>query len=57
MKMRGQISITAVAYLAASVFGAVVPTTGIRAGSDAAVPESRISVPPWFLSLASEYVI
>jgi hypothetical protein len=55
--MRGQISITAVAYLAASVFGAVVPTTGIRAGSDAAVPESRISVPPWFLSLASEYVI
>lgn len=55
--MRGQLSLAAVAALTGAVSGAVVPVAEVRAGAGGVVEAPRISVPPWFLSLAAEYVI
>jgi hypothetical protein len=55
--MRGQISLTAVAAFTASVSGAIVPIAEQRGSAGVPAEEARISVPPWFLSLAAEYVI
>lgn len=55
--MRGQFSLAAVAALTGAVAGTVVPVAEVRAGTGGVVEAPRISVPPWFLSLAAEYVI
>jgi hypothetical protein len=55
--MRGQYSLVAVAALARAVSGATIPVAEVRASAGGVVEAPRISVPPWFLSLAAEYVI
>lgn len=55
--MRGQYSLAAIAALTASVSGAVVPLDKVQGSAGGTVEAARISVPPWFLSLAAEYVI
>ena len=55
--MRGNLSLIAVGALFKAVFGAIIPVAEFRGSASGAVEAPRYSVPPWFLSLAAEYVI
>ena len=57
MNMRGKVSLIAVAALFKAVSGAIIPVAKFRGSASGAVEAPRYSVPPWFLSLAAEYVI
>lgn len=55
--MRGQFSFAAVAALSTAVSGAIIPVAKTHGGAGGGVEAPRYSIPPWFLSLAAEYVI